>query len=294
MYRLASTAPHLPAPSKHLTVATRCDHLQVSISLSTPAPHTSETQRHCTRLPQVSPAPMRCLASLTSGNVQLLAARTASRRQAAPAGTPGPRLQPAVLQLRLAGVPWQRQEAGARPARCNAAPQPDSGERAAAAAELVGEDAAVFDPSQQSLRSWGLFAGLLTSVLGLLYVVSATSDKAGWPVLPALQAQVPPPQLPPATVHPTPWPPCFFPSHPPCAAPPRPAGVGCPRDGLGRRFRGGGKLPLLRLVCRHAGNPGGVCPGTQRPRLPAPLRWVVPGRCTVHYAWVPSGWFWWC
>jgi hypothetical protein len=36
----------------------------------------------------------------------------------------------------------------------------------------VGEDAAVFDPSQQSLRSWGLFAGLLTGVLGLLYVVS--------------------------------------------------------------------------------------------------------------------------
>ena len=115
---------------------------------------------------------MRCLASLAAGNAPLLAARIASRRPATPAGTPGPRLQPAVLGPRLASGPWQRQQAGARPARCNAAPQPDSDELAAAAAELVGEDAAVFDPSQQSLRSWGLFAGLLTGVLGLLYVVS--------------------------------------------------------------------------------------------------------------------------
>lgn len=37
--------------------------------------------------------------------------------------------------------------------------------------ELVGEDAAAFDVSQQSLQSWGLFFFLLTSVLGALYLV---------------------------------------------------------------------------------------------------------------------------
>ena len=36
---------------------------------------------------------------------------------------------------------------------------------------LAGEDAAVFDLSQQSLRSWGLFAVLLTGVSALLYAV---------------------------------------------------------------------------------------------------------------------------
>ena len=118
---------------------------------------------------------MRCLASLTTGNASLLAAHTGSRRQAVPASTPGPRLHP-VLQPRLAGVSWQRSEPVPRASRCNAAPQQDgggSGEPAVAAAELVGEDAAVFDPSQQSLQSWGLFAGLLTGVLALLYVVRA-------------------------------------------------------------------------------------------------------------------------
>lgn len=36
---------------------------------------------------------------------------------------------------------------------------------------LVGEDAAAFELSQQSVRSWGLFFVLLTVVLGALYVV---------------------------------------------------------------------------------------------------------------------------
>ncbi|GAX73050.1 hypothetical protein CEUSTIGMA_g503.t1 [Chlamydomonas eustigma] len=36
---------------------------------------------------------------------------------------------------------------------------------------LVGEDAAAFDVQRQSLKSWGLFFGLLTGVLGLLYLV---------------------------------------------------------------------------------------------------------------------------
>lgn len=37
--------------------------------------------------------------------------------------------------------------------------------------QLVGEDAAAFDLSQQSLRSWGLFGVLLTTVLAAMYVV---------------------------------------------------------------------------------------------------------------------------
>ena len=41
----------------------------------------------------------------------------------------------------------------------------------------MGEDAALFDPSQQSLRSWGFFGVLLTGVLALLYPVGAT---LGW------------------------------------------------------------------------------------------------------------------
>ena len=39
-------------------------------------------------------------------------------------------------------------------------------------APLVGEDAAAFDLSAQSLRSWALFGALLSLVLGALYVVS--------------------------------------------------------------------------------------------------------------------------
>jgi hypothetical protein len=45
-----------------------------------------------------------------------------------------------------------------------------------AAAALVGEDAAVFDPQAQSVRSWGLFFVLLTTVLGALYAVSSFSS----------------------------------------------------------------------------------------------------------------------
>lgn len=45
--------------------------------------------------------------------------------------------------------------------------QPEQPEQQA----LVGEDAAVFDLSQQSLRSWVLFGALLTGVLAMLYPV---------------------------------------------------------------------------------------------------------------------------
>ena len=40
---------------------------------------------------------------------------------------------------------------------------------------LVGEDAAAFDIGKQSVQSWGAFFGLLTGVLGLLYLVRLKS-----------------------------------------------------------------------------------------------------------------------
>ena len=47
---------------------------------------------------------------------------------------------------------------------------------AVAGQQLVGEDAAAFDASNQSLKAWSLFFGLLTFVLGLLYVVRFRLD----------------------------------------------------------------------------------------------------------------------
>lgn len=44
---------------------------------------------------------------------------------------------------------------------------------------LVGEDAAAFDFNQQSLRSWGIFFGLLTGVLGAIYFAWVQSGLAG-------------------------------------------------------------------------------------------------------------------
>jgi hypothetical protein len=44
--------------------------------------------------------------------------------------------------------------------------------------QLVGEDAAAFDLSKQSLKSWGIFGVLLTSVLAAMYVVSTKSPPA--------------------------------------------------------------------------------------------------------------------
>lgn len=38
--------------------------------------------------------------------------------------------------------------------------------------QLVGEDAAAFDVSKQTVQSWSIFFTLLTTVLGALYVVS--------------------------------------------------------------------------------------------------------------------------
>lgn len=81
---------------------------------------------------------------------------------------------PAPLAGRPAALgPWQPAQQQQQPAiRCRAAQQeqqPESTEAQPPA--LVGEDAAVFDPSQQSLKSWGLFVALLTGVSALLYPV---------------------------------------------------------------------------------------------------------------------------
>ena len=43
---------------------------------------------------------------------------------------------------------------------------------------LVGEDAAAFDVNKQSVQSWGTFFGLLTGVLGLLYLVNGATFEA--------------------------------------------------------------------------------------------------------------------
>ena len=48
----------------------------------------------------------------------------------------------------------------------------DDGPATPVPSSLVGEDAAVFSVERQSLTSWGLFLGLLTGVLGLIYLAS--------------------------------------------------------------------------------------------------------------------------
>lgn len=42
--------------------------------------------------------------------------------------------------------------------------------------ERVAEDAASFDFNKQSVKSWGIFFGLLTTVMGALYLVSPGSE----------------------------------------------------------------------------------------------------------------------
>ena len=45
--------------------------------------------------------------------------------------------------------------------------------------QLVGEDAASFDFSKQSLQSWGLFVALLSTVLGAMYLVRGPEGGGG-------------------------------------------------------------------------------------------------------------------
>lgn len=66
----------------------------------------------------------------------------------------------------LAARPCRR-GAPCRAAEPEATPQPPAGEG------LVGEDAAAFDLSKQSLQSWAIFSALLSVVLAALYLVGA-------------------------------------------------------------------------------------------------------------------------
>eukprot|EP00879_Flechtneria_rotunda_P002691 GHRR01002897.1.p1 GENE.GHRR01002897.1~~GHRR01002897.1.p1 ORF type:complete len:366 (+),score=54.74 GHRR01002897.1:444-1541(+) len=59
-----------------------------------------------------------------------------------------------------------------RHSRCRTqAPEQIDLQTAQTAQELIGEDAAAFDLSKQSLKSWGVFSVLLTTVLGAMYLV---------------------------------------------------------------------------------------------------------------------------
>ena len=149
---------------------------------------------------------MQCASgnSMMMGNAPL---RGATGRQQAPArSSPAARLRPQALPLgRLAaarpqqqGRAWrcraeQQQEAqqasGSGEAQPGAPPPPP----AAAEQQLVGEDAAVFNVEDQSLRSWALFAVLLTGVSALLYPVRRRRRSPD-PAAPCLLASRPPPR----------------------------------------------------------------------------------------------------
>lgn len=73
--------------------------------------------------------------------------------------------------------------------------------------QRVGEDAAAFDLSKQSLKSWGVFGVLLTGVLGAMYMVGPSHSEcqslaaAGtvhycWSVTPCCEKGLTPPALP--------------------------------------------------------------------------------------------------
>ncbi|PNH02166.1 15-cis-zeta-carotene isomerase, chloroplastic [Tetrabaena socialis] len=96
------------------------------------------------------------------------ACRVASRgKVATPFVRPGS-LLPAPISRPCAIGPL-RQAAASR-VRCRAAEQEQAETTTTATPELAGEDAAAFSLEQQSLRSWGLFLVLLSTVLGALYV----------------------------------------------------------------------------------------------------------------------------
>lgn len=61
-------------------------------------------------------------------------------------------------------------------ARAQAQEKVDQLESSSDSSQLVGEDAAAFDFSKQSLQSWGLFVALLSTVLGAMYLVSCSSN----------------------------------------------------------------------------------------------------------------------
>lgn len=78
------------------------------------------------------------------------------------------------MHCRVAQGPWLQQPTQRSTGVCRAAQReqpPPPQEGPAQPPALVGEDAAVFEPSQQSLRSWAIFSVLLTAVLAALYPV---------------------------------------------------------------------------------------------------------------------------
>lgn len=63
-------------------------------------------------------------------------------------------------------------------ARAQAQENVDQLETNSNSSQLVGEDAASFDFSKQSLQSWGIFVALLSTVLGAMYLVRAAAAAA--------------------------------------------------------------------------------------------------------------------
>lgn len=110
---------------------------------------------------------MNCMPAQRSG----LAARLHGARPAAAAIA-----LPAVVSLRPLPVHLPGSRTGAAPVHhlrraVRARAQPQEEEGAVAVQKRVAEDAASFDFGQQSVKSWALFFGLLTTVMGALYLV---------------------------------------------------------------------------------------------------------------------------
>lgn len=142
----------------------------------------SSAHKLSTATPHTAAAAMQRLCGLPATNAplaSLAAARRVPVLQALPATHSSARLSQGLRPQH----PQQQQQ---RPSitRCRATPQQEEERQGggaappAAAAErqqeqlvLAGEDAAVFDLSQQSLRSWAIFGVLLTGVAALLYPV---------------------------------------------------------------------------------------------------------------------------
>ncbi len=81
-----------------------------------------------------------------------------------------------VNSCKMLNVPYARKPACKSSRRPRAPPPMSASSTPEAPAqpegtERVGEDAAVFELSQQKLQSWAVFGVLLTSVLGLLYAL---------------------------------------------------------------------------------------------------------------------------
>lgn len=82
-------------------------------------------------------------------------------------------LQPQQLQPQRPGRVHVRSQAPEQSELQPAAAASGAADATQQQQQLVGEDAAAFDWSQQSLRSWVLFGVLLSTVLGAMYVVSS-------------------------------------------------------------------------------------------------------------------------